>query len=158
MRAERIKAFHAPGSSSGRMKVSICVHGHFLTRKQILRVTDELHQPRTRSPTMDTTLFSSYSSICQNRKTQTGPEISSASLGSCCWLFPWRSWDEGFLSQSEECWTVFLSYLSEEAQLLTGPAAWNDWSRQRCCQEGAWSSPWSTQTCHDPIPWMLSMA
>lgn len=56
------------------------------------------------------------------------------------------------LSQNGECWSVFLSYLSGEAQLLVRSAAWNDWSRQRCCQEGAWSSPWTTQMCHDPSP------
>lgn len=125
-------------SSSGKMKVSICVHGNFLTRKQFLRVTDELHQPRTRShtsDTMDTTLFSSHS---RHKLSQRCP---AASLGSCCLLFPWRAWDEGqSLSQNGDCWTVFLSYLNGEAQLLVGPAAWNDWSRQKCCQEGAWSS------------------
>lgn len=76
------------GSSSRKMKLSICVHGHFLTRRQILKVIDELHQPRTRShtfETMDTTLFfPPIPAFARTGKTQTGTEIWEAAAG--CFL------------------------------------------------------------------------
>lgn len=96
MRAESIKAFYSPVTSRVQLwknKGFYLCTCHFLTRKQILRFTDELHQPRTRSHPFETMAKLFLPPTGGPKLAQSSP---AASLGSCCWLFPWRTWDEGW--------------------------------------------------------------
>lgn len=74
------------GSSSRKMKLSICVHGHFLNRRQILKVIDELHQDKISYLWNHghNSFFPPIPAFARTGKTQTGTEIWEAAAG--CFL------------------------------------------------------------------------